>query len=139
MLTKYRPKNDLFDIFDFGFFPTSRSVIDHESTINAIAPRTNINELDDSYVFSMEMPGVAKGKVELTVEGDTLTVKGEKIVKVETKGLIRREIRAEKFERSFTLGTDIDRDKVTAKMADGVLTVTLQKLAEQVGRKISVA
>ena len=87
----------------------------------------------------MEMPGLTRENIEVNIEGDTLLVKGERTEKHEEKGYLRREYRAARFERTFNVGAGIDREKVKAKMEDGILTVTLPKSPEKVGRKIDVA
>ena len=102
-------------------------------------PKTNIHENDDSYVFSMEMPGLTKKDVEVTLENDVLTVKGERTEETEAKNLLRREIRSAKFERSFKVGEGIEQDQIKAKMENGVLTLTLPKKPEKVGRKVDVS
>ncbi len=110
-------------------------------------PRTNIHETDSAFVFTMEMPGLGRQDVAVNIEGETLVVKGGKseqstgpsAEKGEEKGLLRREYRATRFERTFHVGNAFDRDQVRAKMEDGILTVTLPKSAEKVGRKIDVA
>ena len=102
-------------------------------------PRTNIEEIEGNFVFTMEMPGIAKKDVEVSIENDTLTVSGEKTVeKEEKKGWLRREIRSTKFERSFSLGNEVDLEKITAKMEDGILTITLPKKMDKIGRKVDV-
>lgn len=102
-------------------------------------PKTNIQENDDSYVFSMEMPGLDKKDVEVTLENDVLTVKGERTEKTEAKNLLRREIRSTKFERSFRVGEGIEQNEIKAKMENGMLIVTLPKKPEKVGRKVDVS
>ena len=57
---------------------------------------------------------------------------------LEDKGLLRREIREEKFSRSFILDGKIDRDKIKAKIDNGILSITLPKKEDEVGRKISI-
>ncbi len=101
-------------------------------------PRTNIKETADSYVFSMEMPGLTKDDITVNLEGDALIVKGEKSEKHEEEGMIRREFRTTRFERTFNVG-GVDRDKVKARVENGILVVTLPKVPEKVGRKIEIA
>ena len=113
-----------------------------ESWTSVRLPRTNVRETDDAFVFTMEMPGLGRENVEISLEGDTLVVKGEKSDKSEQsedKGVVRREYQSTRFERTFHVGDAIDRGKVKAKMTDGILTVTLPKTPERVGRKIDVA
>jgi HSP20 family protein len=147
-ITKYvapvSPLDAVFDRLGFGLPAIDRFLGDAsgaaEEGWNAVRlPRTNIRETDDSYIFSMELPGLNRQNVEVNIEGDTLVIKGEKSEQSEEKGLLRREYRATRFERTFTVGNAIERDHVKAKMEDGVLTVTLPKSAEKVGRKIDVA
>ncbi len=105
-------------------------------------PRTNIQETDSAFVFTMEMPGLSREHVEVNIEHDTLVVKGghaEQSEPTDEKGLLRREYRVSRFERTFHVGDAVDRDQVRAKMENGILTVTLPKSPEKVGRKIDVA
>jgi HSP20 family protein len=94
--------------------------------------------VEDAFVFTMEMPGLDKKDVSVNIEGDTLIVRGEKSEQHEEKGLIRREYRSTKFERSFNVN-GINRDSVKAKMENGILTVTLPKAPDKVGKKIDIA
>lgn len=146
-LIKYRPHNTqvdaLFDRLTRDMWPSFERIFggEPEADMESVRlPRTNIEETKDAYVFSMEMPGLTKKDVEVTVEGDVLTVRGEKTVKREEgTELVRSEIRSAKFERHFNLGGAVDPDNVRARMQDGVLEVTLPKKAEKVGRKIDIA
>jgi HSP20 family protein len=135
------PIDRLFDRLNWGF-PLERSFGDVENSEEGWAlirlPRTNIAEADDAFVFTMEMPGMDKQDVSVNIEGDTLIVRAEKSEQQEEKGLIRREYRSTKFERSFNVN-GINRESVKAKMENGILTVTLPKAADKVGKKIDIA
>jgi HSP20 family protein len=138
-LTKWTPKencNTLWDCFENDLFPTRFLFGDDQESVRR--PLTNINETDDAYLVTMEMPGVSKKNVEVSLEGDTLTITGERVEKLEDKGLLRREIRQEKFSRSFRIDESINRDQVKAKMDNGILTVTLPKSEKAVGRKVNI-
>ena len=140
-LTKYRPGmtfGSLFDSFDRDFAPMLKSCSNKEDGEPCRMPLTNINEADGSYVVTMEMPGVLKKDVDVSVDGDDLVVTAERSEKLESEGLLRREIREEKFRRSFSLGRSIDRESIKAKLENGVLKITLAKKAESVGRKVDV-
>jgi HSP20 family protein len=140
--TPASPIDAILDRFNWGFPLLDRVFSEpngEESWAQVRLPRTNVRETDDSYVFTMEMPGLTRQNIEVNLEGDTLIVKGQKEERHEEKGLLRREYRSARFERSFNVGAGIDRDKVKAKMEDGILTVTLPKTPEKVGRKIDVA
>lgn len=146
-ITKYvapvSPLDAVFDRLGFGlpaidrFFGETGATEEGWTAVRL--PRTNVHESEDSYIFTMEMPGLGRQHIEVNIEGDTLVVKGEKSEQSEEKGLLRREYRASRFERTFNVGNAIDRERVKAKMEDGILTVTLPKSPEKVGRKIDVA
>lgn len=137
-LTKYRPSNDIDSFFGRGFFPVHKWFDGDENREFFRTPKTNIHETDEAYVLTMEMPGVEKKNVSVSIENDQVVITGEKTEKTEEKGLLRREIRSAKFRRSFTLDATIDGDSVKAKLDNGVLKVTLAKKAESVGRDITV-
>jgi HSP20 family protein len=140
-VTKYRPElafGSLFDSFDREFAPLLRSRSSKENGEPFRVPLTNINETDESYVVTMEMPGVLKKDVDVSIEGDELVVTASRSEKLESEGLLRREIREERFRRSFSLGRSLDRENIKAKLENGVLKITLAKKAESVGRKVDV-
>lgn len=136
------PLDRIFDRLNWGFPSLDRYFGAGEGSEEAWAsvrlPRTNIQETDDAYLFTMEMPGLDKQDVAVNIEGDTLIVKGEHSETHEEKGLIRREYRSERFERTFNVA-GINREGVKAKMENGILHVTLPKAPEKVGKKIEIA
>jgi HSP20 family protein len=136
------PLEVALDRFNWGFPMLDRifGEVDGDQGWSTVRlPKTNVHETDEAYVFTMEMPGLTKENVEVNFEGDSLIVKGEKSQKQEEKGVIRREYHSTRFERTFNVGPGIDREKVKAKMEDGLLTVTLPKTRERIGRKIEIA
>jgi len=135
-LTKYRPNNTL-DSFFGDVLPFFGAVEEGQEEASRL-PVTNVNETDAEYVLTMEMPGVEKKNVDVAIESDHIVITGEKTEKAEAKGLLRREIRSEKFRRSFLLDASIEREGITAKLNHGVLKVSLPKKTESVGRKINI-
>ncbi len=136
-LTKYSPMatvDNFWEALGRDFFPLCGA--DDEGFR---LPSTNINEKETEFVISMEMPGVSRKDVEVSVEGGSLTVAAEKVNKVESEGLLRNEIRTDKFRRSFQIGSNIDGSKIKAKMEDGILKLILPKKPENVGRKIDIS
>ena len=71
-------------------------------------PRTNVNETESDFVLTMEMPGVDKSDVDVSIENDKVVITGQRSADVMTEGLRRREIRSDKFSRSFTLDNAVD-------------------------------
>ncbi|MDQ8202615.1 Hsp20/alpha crystallin family protein [Pelagicoccus sp. SDUM812003] len=87
---------------------------------------------EERYYVVAEMPGVAKDAVDLKVENSVLTIS----VKAESKGDGSESVRY--LSRNITVGEDIDMDLVSAKMENGLLTVTLPKAEERKPRKIAI-
>ena len=138
-MTKYRPHRGHDSFFDFPFFGRYATEGGKDEKFYR-TPLTNIEETDGGYLLTMEVPGLEKADVNVSIENDQLTITAEKKEeeKTESKGLLRREIRSSRFSRSFTIGDGIDRDSIKAKLDNGVLKVTLQKTEKQVGRKVDV-
>ncbi len=102
-------------------------------------PATDIYELPDKLVVLSDMPGVDEKHVDITLENDVLTLTGYQDTQEPTgHALVHRGYRSGIFERSFTIREHIDRDKIKAKMACGVLRIELPKAAEAQPRKIAV-
>ena len=101
----------------------------------------DIREDQDHFYVEAELPGFKKEEVDITLEDQTLTISAErKSESNEKKGeVLLNERRYTRFLRSFTLPPTVDEQTVNAKLADGVLTVTLNKREESKPRKISVS
>ncbi|MBI3111585.1 MAG: Hsp20/alpha crystallin family protein [Ignavibacteriales bacterium] len=95
-------------------------------------PAVDIAEQQNEYVVKMELPGINKEDVKITLESNVLTIRGEKKQEKETReGSYRRAERSYgSFQRSFTLSTTVKSDRIDAFYKDGVLTVTLPKVEE---------
>lgn len=96
----------------------------------------DVYETDDALVVSAPVPGIKPEEVEITITGNTLTIKGEtKAEEREEKGnFIRQEVRYGSFQRSLALPVDVQSDKADALFENGMLKLTLPK-AEQVKPK----
>jgi HSP20 family protein len=103
-----------------------------------VAPEVNIFETKDGYVVEAEMPGVNKEGLEITVEGNELTITGHRNSEQVNGQALFRERRLADYRRSFELDPAIDTSKVTAKIDQGILTVTLPKSEKVKPRKITV-
>ncbi len=102
-----------------------------------VAPEVNISETKDGYILEAEMPGVNKDGLELTLEGTEITIVGRRGGNVPGEPLFR-ESREVDFRRVFELDPAIDTGKISAKMEQGILTLTLPKSEKVKPRKISV-
>jgi HSP20 family protein len=105
-----------------------------------LTPPIDVEETPDAYVFHADLPGVNAKDVKITVNGDTLTVRGErKREEQKTEGsLYRTERLYGAFERTFTLGTPVRSDQVKAAYRDGVLEIKVPKAEEARAREIEV-
>ena len=96
---------------------------------------------NEEVVLKAELPGIAREDIDLRVENNTLTLRGERKRDAEVKQdqyhRVERSYGA--FTRSFSLPTRIDTEKVRAEFKDGVLSITLPVKAESKPRQISVA
>jgi len=105
----------------------------------AFVPRTDIYETNEAIVLVTDMPGVDESTLDITLENDVLTLNGcVEMAYPEGYGLAYGEYRVGDYERSFTLSSKVDRDKIEATVKDGVLRLYLPK-AEPSMRKIAVS
>jgi HSP20 family protein len=102
-------------------------------------PAADIFETDDALTLMLEMPGVTKNNVDVQIENDLLRVEG-KIDYSAYKDIepVYTEYNVGHYARAFTLSNKIDRDAITARVEDGVLTLTLPKAKEALSRRIAV-
>lgn len=104
-----------------------------------IAPAATVLENGDGYTLEVEMPGVSKENLEMWVENNELTIVGRRSMPSVEGALLHRESRQENFRRAFELDPSIDAEKISAKIEQGVLTLTLPKAEQVKPRKIAVA
>jgi len=108
---------------------------------SAWVPPTDIFEEADGIRIQLELPGLKPEDVTLTLENSTLTIRGEKKQVAEektTKGH-RYERSYGAFERSFSLPSTVDPDKVNARFEHGVLTIMIPKAEKAKPREIQVS
>ena len=105
-------------------------------------PLANImhNRKKDTYTVEIDLPGVEKEDINVSVEGDYLVVTAERKMKKELKedDYYLLESKYGKFYRTFYLSDDIDRDSIDAKYEDGRLIITFEKVPAKKRRDISV-
>lgn len=132
MLSIQREMNRLFD----SFFRND----DVGAGLAMWTPAVDVIERDAEYEVRMELPGVRKEDVKITIENNVLTIRGEKKQESneEEKGYRRVERSYGAFQRSFTLPTTVRSEKIDAAVADGVLTVRLPKAEEARPKEIEV-
>jgi HSP20 family molecular chaperone IbpA len=103
-------------------------------------PSADIYETDDALTVLLEMPGVERKAINISLENDVLQVRGQiDFSKYEGLEPIYTEYNVGHYMRSFTLSRKIDREGISAQMQDGVLTLTLPKAKEAQSRRISIS
>lgn len=104
-------------------------------------PPIDLVEADEHFVLRADLPGVNKDRVFVELEGDTLTISGERTEETESKenGFMRLERSMGAFKRSLTVPDGIDPDAVEASFADGVLEVRIPKPEERRPRRVEIA
>ena len=104
-----------------------------------ITPPGSVTEIADGHMLEIEMPGVKKDGLEISVENNELTVIGRRSLPAVEATLIHRESRPENFRRMFEFDPSIDTDKITAKIDQGLVALILPKAEHVKPRKITVS
>ena len=104
-----------------------------------ITPPASVREIGDGYTLEIEMPGVKKDGVEISVENNELTIVGRRSLPAVEGTLIHRESRPENFRRMFEIDPSIDAGKISAKIDQGLVMLTLPKAEHVKPRKITVS
>jgi len=104
-------------------------------------PAVDVFEKEDKFVVKAELPGMKDEDIDVSVVGDTLSIKGEKKTETEIKDedYYRCERSYGSFYRSIPLPSNVDADKIEASFEDGVLEVALPKSAKVKPKKIAVS
>ena len=110
------------------------------SSSAGVFPLMNLTEDNGAYYIRAELPGMKADEIELSVTGDSLSISGERKIAVESSEAKyhRRERESGKFNRIFSLPAQVDLEKVEAKSAEGVLTITLPKSEATKPRQITI-
>ncbi len=151
-LIRWNPTNDL-ERWPSDFFGIQREInrvfdnfvrggvqADESFTTSYWTPAVDIAEQENEYIVKMELPGVNKDEVKISLESNILTIKGEKKQEKEEKkkNLHRVERSYGSFQRSFTLPTMVKSEKIAAIFNDGVLSISLPKAEEAKPKQIEV-
>lgn len=114
--------NNLVDsIFNDGLSKFERNVF--------FKPRVDVKETEKDFQLHITLPGLQKNEIGINIEGDVLTVSGERKLNTESKEEKFHMVESYygKFSRSFTLPETINKEAIEANLADGILTLVLPK------------
>ena len=102
-------------------------------------PQMTLQQQEEQLVLTAQLPGIKAEDLEITLEKNILTLKGERKTETPEDSACRRQERVQgKFERRIELPVEVERDGVTSQLENGVLTLTLPKAAQARIHKIAV-
>ncbi|MFH5831509.1 Hsp20/alpha crystallin family protein [Halalkalibaculum sp. DA3122] len=134
-----RPNKDLFsknfsDIMDEFF----NDVVNQRN--NSFVPGIDISETDDSFEVSVELPGMEKKDIDISLDNNRLTISGERKFEEEKEGKTyhRVETRYGSFNRSFQLPDNVDEDSINATYKNGLLNISIKKTEDKVKKQIEI-
>jgi HSP20 family protein len=130
-VVKFKKNSDLLnDTFKTVF--NSPLFSNWENPASNYNPKVRISENRDNFNIKMELPGLSKEDVKISVENNVLTVNGTKKdeTKTEDTNMILNEIYFGEFSRNFNLSKDINIEAIDAEYKDGILNITLPKIEE---------
>ncbi len=137
-VTRYDPFGDLFDDLMKGFLVRP---IAAEGAAAAPRMKLEVSEQAEAFKVLAEVPGVKKDEIQVTIDGDQVTisaeVRKEKDVK-EGERVVHSERYYGKVARAFRVGHDLDESKAQAKYTDGVLELVLPKKSTAAARKLTI-
>jgi HSP20 family protein len=139
-LVKWNPNRSLFNLRNNWLDDFFGSDVLMNRTRESWYPAVDIEENDNEYIVSLELPGMQKDDVKISFHDDILSISGEKRTESEKENGNYHyfERRFGKFERSFRINSDIIGDKIDANMKDGVLKINLPKAEISKPKQIEV-
>ncbi len=104
-----------------------------------VKPYTDIIHKDDAYYIVMDLPGIEMNNIDITVDKDVLTIEATtNYPSFEGKNILRNEFGNVKYFRQFTLSDAVEREKISANLKNGVLTLKLPKAESMQPKKIQI-
>ena len=114
-------------------------VRDAKETERPIRPPVDIFEDQTGITVQADMPGVSRDRLEIHVDNDTLSIEGRaEIPMPEGMEALHADVRSTRYQRSFSLSSELEGNRVEASLKDGVLTLRIPKREEHKPRKIKV-
>jgi HSP20 family protein len=124
------PFDKLIDKFFNQSFPHLSKEVGVDAFQNSAYPKCDIVDFEDRIEIVAEVPGLSKEQINIDVDADVISIKGEKTSNIEKDGgtYLRRELKKSSFKRTFTANPKVfDLEKVSAKFEDGILELTVPK------------
>lgn len=145
MLSRFQDFDNTFALMDqlrrrmdhfFGDYESGR----YNDIIGASSqPRLNVYDTPEALVLKGEVPGLTEKDIQLSLDGDVLTISGRRLAETpEGYSVHRRERSSFRFSRSLTLRCKVDAEKCSATVKHGILSVTMPKVPEAQPKKIAI-
>ena len=134
------PFDKMFDQIIESSFPDVTKSVGVKPFEGTAYPKVNVYEYDDRVGIVAEIPGLDKKQLNVEVDNGVLTVSGDKHGITEDDGarVLRRELKASSFKRSFQLGELLDANRVEANFKDGILSISIPKVEPEKPKKTFV-
>jgi HSP20 family protein len=116
--------------------PTAESLVNVE---NAFLADSDIYETEEALFLRMDMPGVEKGDVQIEVDEDNVLQVRAKNTFEEPKGAVMKEFQVGDYYRSFRIGDMFDKEKIAAKLDQGILEILVPKREAAKPRRIEIS
>jgi HSP20 family protein len=130
-----RLQREISQLFDYPDAKPGRGIFDR-----AASPALDLVETDDGFEIYCDLPGIAEKDLELSITNGVVTIKGERKPsdKVEGTKTYRSELWAGSFQRTLSLPSQVDAEKVSAELSNGVLHISVPKLEEVKPKQIEL-
>lgn len=115
----------------------NESIAEPKAKVVVLTPRADFYQDGDSYTVEVELPGVKKNGVNLSLENGRLTVTARREEREDGNAIYRESLGGE-YRRVFELAPSVDKSKVSANLEQGLLTIRLQKAEAEKSRQIAV-
>ena len=131
------PFDKMFDQMVESQFPDVVKSVGVKPYAGSAYPKVNVYEYEDKVGIVAEIPGLDKKQLNVEVEDGVLTISGDKHGVWEEDGakVLRRELKASSFKRSFQLGELLDGDDISANFKDGILSIDIPKVEPELPKK----
>ena len=131
------PFDKMFDQMIETHFPNVVQQVGVKPYQGTAYPKVNVYEYQDRIGIIAEIPGLKKKQLNIEVENGVLTISGDKHGIEEQDGatVLRRELKASSFKRSFELGEQLDSDSINANFNDGILSISIDKKEPEIPKK----
>jgi len=128
-------QNEINDLFETDRSPAATGLFDR-----SFSPAIDVIEGEQAFTVLCELPGLEQKNIDVSVESNVITIKGEKAVeKEEKKGkFFKKESWSGSFQRTLPLPASVDIEGIDASLKDGILTIELPKKEEAKPKQITV-